>query len=286
MISMTILSISSDLNSQIHKKALHISAFVQPEIDKFVSQDEHFSLVHNSVHKILEKNCFVVIKNIGFCRNSKVFESFVKLFGRFYGVVEYAGIKLDCPYTGCNYSSLALHTDDAIDLNNPKYTFIQVLTEDPNGDTFAWNGIVKIDKIFEYLSVYDQSLLDKLFYHPFPMLSFGISAYSDNREELIIREPILSRDKGTLKVRFDLSRIKHFYFKKNLQMPEDEKAIIENFLSVCHQFRNRYYLAKGDILIVDNHRTLHDREETTIELNQDGSLNSREIFVSFAYEKD
>lgn len=283
---MTILSISSDLNAKIYTKSQHISAFVQHEADKFVAQDEHFSLIYSSAHKILEKNCFVVIKNIGFCRNKEVFECFIKLFGRFYGVVEYTGIKLDCPYTGCNYSSLVLHTDDAIDLNNPKYTFIQVLAEDPSGDTFGWNGVVKIDAVFEYLSVYDHSLLDKLFNHYFPMLSFGISAYSDNRDELIIKAPILSYYKDILKVRFDLSRIKHFYFKKNLQMPEEEKAIIEKFLSVCYRFRKRYYLSKGDILIVDNHRTLHDREETTIELNQDGSLNSREIFVSFAYEKD
>jgi hypothetical protein len=283
---MTVLSISTDLNSQIHKKAHHISAFVQSEADKFVAQDEHFSLIHNAVHKILEINHFVKIKNIGFLRNKVVFESFIKLFGYFYGVVEYTGIKLDCPYTGCNYSSLLLHTDDAIDLNNPKYTFIQVLAEDPNGDAFGWNGVVKIDEVFEHLAVHDHVLLDKLFNHKFPLLSYGISAYSDDRDELIIREPIFSYHKEILKVRFDLSRIKYFYFKKNLQMPKEEKMIIEKFLSACHQFRKRYYLSKGDILIVDNHRTLHDREETTIELNQDGSLTSREIFVSFAYEKD
>jgi alpha-ketoglutarate-dependent taurine dioxygenase len=68
-------------------------------------------------------------------------------------------------------------------------------------------------------------------------------------------------------------------------MPEEEKIILDKFLMICQKFRKRYYLSKGDILIVDNHRTLHDREETTIELDEKGNLISREIFVSFAYEK-
>lgn len=283
---MTILSISNELQKQIAIKSDHISVFVQSEIDDFLQQDDQFLLIYRSAEKILNKNCFVAIKNIGFCRNKAVFEAFIKLFGRFYGVVEYTGIKIDCNYTGCSYNALTLHNDDAVDLNNPKYTFIQVLSEDPNGDTFGWNGVVKIDDIFEYLSIHDKELLDKLFNYPFPMLSFGVSAYSNNREEIILKEPIFTYHNEKLRVRFDLSRIKHFYFKKEIQMPDEEKLILDKFLTICQKFRKRYYLSKGDILIVDNHRTLHDREETTIELDERGNLISREIFVSFTYEKE
>jgi len=282
---MTILSISKKLQTQITLKTEHINVFVQKEIDEFVQQDEEFSLIHQSAEKILNKNDFIVIKNIGFNRNKAVLEAFIKLFGRFYGVVEYTGIKIDCNYTGCSFNALTLHNDDAIDINNPKYTFIQVLSEDPNGESFGWNGVVKIDDVFEYLNLYDKDLLDKLFNYAFPMLSFGVSAYSNNREEIILKEPIFTFHNGKLRVRFDLSRIKHFYFKKEIQMPEEEKIILDKFLMICQKFRKRYYLSKGDILIVDNHRTLHDREETTIELDEKGNLISREIFVSFAYEK-
>ena len=194
--------------------------------------------------------------------------------------------RLHCNYTGCSYNALTLHNDDAVDLNNPKYSFIQVLSEDPNGVTFGWNGVVKIDDVFEYLSIHDKELLDKLFNYPFPMLSFGVSAYSNNREEIILKEPILTYHNEKLRVRFDLSRIKHFYFKKEIKMPGEEMLILDKFLAICQKFRKRYYLSKGDILIVDNHRTLHDREETTIELDERGNLISREIFVSFTYEKE
>jgi hypothetical protein len=118
------------------------------------------------------------------------------------------------------------------------------------------------------------------------MLSFGVSAYSNDREEIILKEPIFTYHNEKLRVRFDLSRIKHFYFKKEIQMPDEEKLILDNFLTICQKFRKRYYLSKGDILIVDNHRILHDREETTIELDERGNLISREIFVSFTYEKE
>ena len=283
---MAILSISQALNAHISAITNQVSVFVQPDIDSFIQQDKHFSLIADAAKKILETDQFVVIKNIGFNKNRLIFESFIKLFGRFYGVVEYTGIKINCSYTGCNYTPLMLHNDDAIDLNNPKYTFIQVLSEDPNGTTFGWNGVVKMDEVFEYLSIYDKHLLDTLFNYKFPMLSYGVSAYSENREEIILKEPLLSYHCDHLKVRFDLSRIKHFYFKKNLEMPHEEKLILDRFLSICQQFRKRYYLNRGDILIVDNHRTLHDREETTLELDENGHFNSREIFVSFAYEKN
>ncbi|EIJ43562.1 Taurine catabolism dioxygenase TauD, TfdA family [Beggiatoa alba B18LD] len=283
---MAILSISTPLRAHISSIAHHINVFVQSDIDSFIQQNKYFLLIYQSVEKILDKNCFVVIKNIGFNRNRAIFESFIKLFGRFYGVVEYTGIKVDCAYTGCSYNALTLHNDDAVDLNNPKYTFIQVLSEDPNGTNFGWNGVVRIDDVFEYLTLHDKALLDKLFNYHFPMLSYGVSAYSESREEIILREPIFTYHRGYLKVRFDLSRIKHFYFKKEIAMPDEEKLILDKFLSVCQQFRKRYYLSCGDILIVDNHRTLHDREETTLELDEDGRFISREILVSFAYEKN
>ena len=81
---MTILSLSPQLQTHIATKSEKISVFVQSEIDEFVQQDKHFSLIHRSAEKILTKNCFVAIKGIGFCRNKAVFEAFIKLFGRFF----------------------------------------------------------------------------------------------------------------------------------------------------------------------------------------------------------
>lgn len=279
---MAVLSISDSLSKIISKKTERTSCWMQPSLDAFIEKDKHFLLIANAVKKLLEDDKFVILKNIGFSGNTSVFESFIKLFGDFYGVVEHTGIHLDCKYTGCNYRSIELHNDDAIDENYPKYGFIQSIRQDPNGDNYAWNGIVKIDDVVKYLEVYDKLVLAQLLDISFPMLSAGISVYGDDKSERVLKLPILSKEKNGYKVRFSYSRIQHFYFMHKTEMPESKKKIIECFLNVCHKLKQRYLLSLGDILIHDNHKTLHNREETTLEIDENGHINSREIIVSFA----
>jgi len=279
---MAILSVSKNLNEIIDNKIQKTLCWMQPNLDAFTKNDEHFILISNAVKKLLLNDKFVVLKNIGFCGNKSIFEAFMKLFGEFYGVVEHTGIHLDCKYTGCNYRPLELHNDDAIDVKYPRFGFIQQIKKDPNGSNYAWNGIVKIDEVIKHLKIHDKDLFDKLLIHEFPMLSFGISTYGDNKNEIILKAPIISLDNGSYNVRFDHSRIRYFYFKKEIEMPTQEKLLIDSFLSVCNKYRKRYLLEQGDILIHDNHKVLHDREETTIEIDENGNINSREIIVSFA----
>jgi|GEM_PF-2019933 len=281
---MAVLSISKTLSGLIAEKSERMAVFMQPEADDFVRGDPHFTLIFNAVSKLLEDDCHVVLKNIGFNRNRTIFESFVKLFGRYYGNVEYTGIKLDCAYSGCHYRPIELHTDDAIDSVQPKYGFIQVLREDPCGQAFGWNGVVPISKIVWDLQANDPALLEALLNHPVPMLSYGVSAYGESRQEILIKAPILVHQADEYWVRFDLTRIRFHYYKKQLSIPQEERLMIEQFLDVCRHHRQRYRLSAGDMLILDNQRTLHDREEASIELDETGQLNSREIFVSFAYE--
>lgn len=279
---MAILSVSEELNKIIAKKTEKTLCWMQPNLDDFVKNDRHFNVISDSVKKLLSDDKFVVLKNIGFSGNKSVFESFIKLFGEFYGVVEHTGIHLDCKYSGCNYRPVELHNDDAIDNPPPKYGFIQSIKQDPNGNDFAWNGIVKIDEVVKHLKIHDRSALDQLLKHEFPMLALGISAYGDDKSEIVFKSPILGMENGSYNVRFDHGRINYFYFKKEKEMPEEEKKLIDIFLSVCKKHKKRYLLSQGDILIHDNHKTLHDREEATIEINENGQINSREIIVSFA----
>jgi hypothetical protein len=279
---MAILSVSKELNSIIAKKTQKTLCWMQPHLDAFIKNDGHFILISNAAKKLLDNDKFVILKNIGFCGNKSIFEAFIKLFGEFYGVIEHTGIHLDCKYTGCNYRPLELHNDDAIDVNYPRFGFIQPIKKDPNGSNYAWNGIVKIDEVAKYFKTHDKDLLDKLLTHKFPMLSYGISTYGVDKNETILKAPILSLEDGSYNVRFDHSRIQYYYFKKEIEMPTEEKLLIDSFLSVCNKYRKRYLLKRGDILIHDNHKALHDREETTIEIDEDGNINSREIIVSFA----
>jgi len=232
---------------------------------------------------LLDKSQFVLIKNIGFNREKSIFEAFVKLFGEFYGAVEYTDIKIDCPYTGCKYDAIELHNDDAIDLyDQPKFGFIQVLNEDPLKIT--QNGLVKIKDIINYLEVYNQNLLFKLLNHKIPMLAFGVNYDGKNKHEIITQNPILYQENKEYKVRFDLTRINFYYWHKNITQSIKERKLINKFLTVAKKFRTKFYLESGDILIHHNKRTLHDRTGCSFELNSDGSLNTRDIFVSFTRE--
>ncbi len=280
---MSIIRISNNLSSKIATKVKKIKTYHQAEIDKFLQLDNSFLIVYQAIKKVLDENYFVIIKNSGFVREKSIFEAFVKQFGEFYGGVEYTDIKLDCPYTGCSYKLIELHNDDAIDLHSqPLYGFIQIQNEDPL--KMAKNGLVKIDDIVNYLEIYDKDFLNQLFTTKITMLAYGINYDSANNDEIITNEPILYKNNNNIYVRFDLTRIKHYYWKKNKVQSREEKYLIDKFLAVAKKFRKEVYLEKGDILIHNNKRTLHDRTECSLELNTDGTFNTREIFVSFTKE--
>ncbi len=278
---MTILKISDELSNSITTKVNSKKHISQLELDHFVKNDPDFDIIFNHANRLLEDNLFVLIKNIGFNKERAIFESFVKLFGDFYGAVEYTDIKMERLYTGCKYDRIEFHNDDAIDLKKqPSIGFIQVLTEDPLKMTT--NGIVKIDDVVNFLKIFDPDFLNELFEHKVPMLSFGINYEGENKEKIITKEPILYRDADNINVRFDLTRINFFYWKERLTQSEKEKRLIDKFLLTLMKFRKELYLETGDILIHQNKRALHDRTECNFLLNKDGSLHTREIFVSFA----
>jgi len=281
---MPIVKVSKNLSGNVATKVQHLKKLVkQEDIDSFLKNDQSFQHIFMCGKRILDKSQFVVIKNIGFNKEAGVFESFVKLFGEFYGIVECTGVKIDCPYFACKYDAIGLHNDDAIDLHRqPEIGFIQVINEDPLKNTK--NGVVKVDDIINYLELYNPDLLSKLFNHEVPMLAFGVNYDGENKNEIITHHPILYKENEENRVRFDLTRIDFFYWKKQISQSIDEKKMIHSFLKVAESFREEFYLEAGDILIHKNKRTLHDRTSCSFELNCDGSLNTREIFVSFTRE--
>lgn len=277
---MPALQISKELSGYIATKFRKIKFTNQTEIDSFLKNDTDFQNIVNTAKKILDSSLFVVIKNIGFNKEKKIFEAFVKLFGEFYGAVEYTDIRIEPLCTGSDYEAIKLHNDDAIDLKNqPKTGFIQVINEDPLKSTR--NGVVRIDDIVRYLEIYDANFLDKLFKHKIPMLSYGVNYDGQNKEEIITKQPVLYKENNENKVRFDLTRIDYYYWKKQITQTIEEKLLLDKFLNIAKKFRHEFYLAAGDILITHNKRTLHDRTGCSLELKNDGSFNTREIFVSF-----
>ncbi len=279
---MSILRISNELGGVVSTFSKSVNSLRQKDIDRSVKDNHHFSIIFDNVNKILLKNDYVIIKNIGFSRDRRIFESFIKLFGTFYGdSIEFASIKTECNYTACNYGLIELHNDDMIALDKiPKYGFIQVVNEDPL--RLAKNGIVKISEVAEYLKIYNPNLLNDLLVTKIPMMTYGINYNDKNKKWVSINETILYETENHLyNVRFDLGAIKTYYWQHKEKQSSKEQKLIKDFLKVCKKIRREYYLEAGDILIHNNTVALHDRTSSAIELNIDGSLNSREIFVGF-----
>lgn len=252
---------------------------------RYINSNRKFLDLTSNIKKLLKYNHFILIKNIGFIHDKKLFEFFIKQFGDYYGIIEETGINLECNYTGCTDKLIELHNDDAIDLTHqPEYGFIQVQQEDPL--SLPMNGIVLVDSIVRYLEVYNPLLLNDLYTIKVPMLSFGVNYDNTNKTLIEVHEPILYKNNNITMVRFDLTRIKFYYKYKKIIQSEKESLLIDEFLHYAKKFRKEFYIEKGDILIHNNKRTLHDRTECSFEINSDGLLNTREIYVSFARVKN
>lgn len=247
-----------------------------------LNQDPIFINLVKDLKKILSEDKYVLIKGLpaGTSQNRDFFAAFVRMFGEYYGTVEFTGIKIDCHYTGCSRNALTLHNDDAIDLlNQPKYGFIQVIRNDPLFE--VENGVVLIRELVRLLKFEQPDLLQDLLTKPIPMLSYGVNFESNKKEELICHENILLKTDTGYKVRFDFDRNRYYYQVKKIKQSYAEAKMIYDFLQWANKVKKNIFLDKGDVLILDNHETLHDRGECSVAYEADGSINSREIFVSF-----
>lgn len=280
---MAILKTSWDINKEISYLSQETKKCTQEQIDEVLQKNDTFQTICKIIKKLLKKDDYLIIKNIGFINNKSFFQTLIKYFGDFYGIIECLSVKLDCKYTGCSHNPIELHNDDAIDLNDqPLYGFMQIQNEDPL--KLTKNGLVKINDIVNFLKTYDNDFLEELLKVKIKMLSYGTNYSNRGKKKIITNATILYRNGENINVRFDLDRIKFFYFKENLIQDNKEIIFINKFLSIAKKFRKEFYLEKEDILIFNNKKTLHDRTECSLELNMDGSFNTREIFVSFARE--
>ncbi len=253
---------------------------VPMEMHKHLLEQEDFKFLIENLKTLLLNEKFVVLKNTPF-KSAQQLEAFIYFFGKFYGNIEYTGIKVDCSYTGCATHPLTLHNDDAIDFETqPNIGFIQVITEDPI--LKVENGVVLIREVVGRLKYEDPELLDKLMNHKVNFKSLGINYESQNKQVIEIEAPILYLEDNQYKVRFDLERIKYYYQSNNILQDYSEGKMIYDFLNHCEKVKKRIFLQKRDILIFDNKSTLHDRTECSIGIDIGSEVFSREILVSFA----
>jgi len=246
--------------------------------DNVFKENSEILKLSNLIRHILNDNLYVVIKNAKFVNNKINFERLIKLFGEYYGEIEFTNIKINCNYTGCDYKYIPFHNDDAIDINHqPTYGFIKIVKNDPL--LLGINYIVKAEDIYKYLKFNDKEFLKILYKHKFPMLAFGINQFT-KKDKIEIYEPILYENENGLCIRFDLQRIKFYYKFYNKKQSFEEEQLLYQFLNLLDKLKTKIHLLKNDIFIHNNLKTLHNRGICSFEIDDD--INTREIWVSFA----
>lgn len=280
---MAILKLENEFSSFLATKFNKLKMYHESDIINFLTTSKEIQNIYNSIQKLLDKKHYTLLKNFDLQNDKTLFYHFSGLFGKVYPEIDYTDIKIDCPYTGCVSGYLVWHTDDAILGNKqPIYSTIYVIEEDPL--KLPQNGILDIDDLVYYLEMNDEDFLNELLTRKVPMFSQGVHYYDNKKEDIMIEQTLLYQEDNDIKVRFDLHRIKAYYFTKNLEQSKEEKKFISKFLDLADKLKKSIYLEKHDFLIVNNRKTLHDRGECSLELNQDGSFTTREIFVGFVLE--
>lgn len=280
---MAILKLENEFSSFLATKFNKLKMYHESDIINFLTTSKEIQNIYNSIQKLLDKKHYTLLKNFDLQNDKTLFYHFSGLFGKVYPEIDYTDIKIDCPYTGCVSGYLVWHTDDAILGNKqPIYSTIYVIEEDPL--KLPQNGILDIDDLVYYLEMHDEDFLNELLTRKVPMFSQGIHYYDNKKENITIEQTLLYQEDNDIKVRFDLHRIKAYYFTKHLEQSKEEKKFISKFLDLADKLKKSIYLEKHDFLIVNNRKTLHDRSECSLELNQDGSFSTREIFVGFVLE--
>ncbi len=257
------------------------SGRAQRKMEDVLVSNQAVAALLSAAKTTLRQEKFVQIKGFPIL-DEGAWKFFSENFGMYAGAVERTDIKVDCTYTGCAINSLTLHNDDAIDLERqPEYGFIQVTASDPCGPVA--NGVVLARELVRQLRFEDPDLLRQLTSTPIPMLSYGINHEAASKHEIVIETPILYKDVyGEYCLRFDSERNAHYYRAMERPQPLEEAMMIYRFLKCANDLKKKVLLSVGDILVHENKRTLHDREECAICFNLDGTTQTRSIAVSFA----
>jgi hypothetical protein len=178
---------------------------------------------------------------------------------------------------GNQTEQLFLHTDFAMLKTPPSATLIQCRMSDPAGDDYGRNGIAVAQHIVS--RYFGSNALNTILNTPLPF-----AGRTPSGQEIVLSEPILKIQSGELaRVRFHPSRIHHGFRMRGTPPTWDEAEVLRQFQDMALNVRSEHLLRVGDILIVNNRTTLHDRTRCSIRLKLDG-FESRISHILFVQE--
>ena len=192
-------------------------------------------------------------------------------------IVSEASPCLNAKLQGNQTEQLLMHTDFAMLTQPPVATIIQCRMSDPLGDEYGRNGIAVAQHIVS--KYFGSEELELVVNTPMPF-----AGRTPAGEDIILKTPVLTLCANSLaKVRFHPSRIHHGFRTLGLKPNKDETRVLNTFQEMILSVRREMILRPGDILIVNNHTSLHDRTNCSIQLGIDG-FKSRISHILFVQE--
>lgn len=291
---MTIINLSEDYQNQISsifdcmKNIVQVPKF--PYVQEFKNEiynlpDTYKQTLNEFSHilsRIVEDNGYVQVKGMPYGKDFCSLLLLSCILGEIYhdddhqqNFINIANPMIDAKLQGNQLDKLFLHTDFAMLNDPPEATLIQCSQVDPMGAEYGKNGLASVKHIIS--KYYGTTELQKVLETPMPFAGLRPS----DGENVLFEEPILTAIKeNDYKVRYHPSRI-HYGFRVRKKPPTDiELEVLHLFLEMADSVRTSLSLSEGDLLIVDNHKMLHDRESCTLKLSSAG-LTSRESRIVF-----
>lgn len=231
--------------------------------------NSYWEKIKSEVLKILESKQFVIVKNLPFDFNNFLFTGFASFIGN--PVVTYTDrieriVRDVSPVKGKVLDPSFAHTDSTFWPIPNDITALQCVKKDEQGN--GKSRIVRVSELLDRLPN-STSIIKKFTKSNYPFVLDP--RFGNNGFQLL---PILSEQfingKRAYQVRFNLSDTKSCLSKFGLSISDSDMEDLVIFERTASQIakEQEFLLDNGDLLLFDNHRTLHSRSRCESDSNR------------------
>ena len=242
--------------------------------------------ISRCVSAVLDEQGYVLIRGLSTTVGLAPFIALGTLLGDVYldpqhdSAIFHAEVRPNAELMGNQLRRLPFHTDYSMLPIPPRYTMSLCV----RSDSVASGGAVDIvDVEAATYGIEHDTMISRFF-----AVSLPFTARWGDAEQRVSDWPILSRKasgKGLL-TRYHRSRIVQGFRASRGEAGPEEASVMRDFEAFVRPFSQRVRPMPGDILVLDNHRTLHARESCGVRLRADGTTTGREMRFLFVNERE
>lgn len=167
--------------------------------------------------------------------------------------------RLDSARQAHTSDALGLHTDYATMPEPPVATLLHVSRAHPLGPDHARSGVCRAADLLSSGPALCMPILDT----PLPFADPDADAPA-------WVGPVLDASGERPAIRFHAGRVRDGFLALGRLPDDDEQHVLDRLAGLGRLHRQEFWLASGEMLLLDNRRTLHDRTESPLVIHRDG----------------